>query len=160
MKKLSIPLMLAIVLSACGFHLKGMIDVPQWLNNVSIIAKNGDKQLVAKLSSQLEGYKIEVNPDPARAQYWLVINNITLQQQIVSIGASTNPRQYQLIMIVEFLLQTPKGQIIKPARKVTVNRQFTANNDRILGSNEEETILINEMQQDAALQIINRLTRK
>jgi LPS-assembly lipoprotein len=159
MKKI-FPIILVLLLSACGFHLRGLIDVPEWLDNVSIISKDGNKELVSLLKSQLEGYKVEVNPEPALAKYWLIINKITFQQQIVSVGASTNPRQYQLILTVEFMLQTSKGQIIKTPRTVAVSRQLTVNNDRILVSNEEETVLISEMRREAVIQIINRLSRK
>lgn len=161
MKKPFILLILTLCLSACGFHFRGMIDVPKWLTNVSIISKEeNNKELISILSTQLEGYKIEVNPDPINAKYWLVITRSTYIQQISSIGASTNPRQYQLILTVEFLLQTRTGQIIKSPEQVVVTRQLTVNNDRILGSNEEESVIISEMRQDAAIQIINRLSRK
>lgn len=161
MKKQVIPLILALCLSACGFHFRGMIDVPEWLTNVAIITKDGhNKELVSILGAELEGYKIDVNPDPMRADYWLIINHTRYQQHIASIGASTNPRQYQLILTVEFMLQTRKGQIIKSPGQVVVTRQLTVNNDRILGSNEEETVLISEMRHDAVIQIINRLSRK
>ena len=160
MKKYFIPLILILCLSACGFHLRGLIDVPEWLNNVSIISKDGNKELASILKSQLEGYKIKVNPDPIRANYWLIINKSNLQQQIISIGASTNPRQYQLILTIEFMLQTSKGQLIKAPRLISVSRQLTVNNDRILGSNDEERVLVSEMRKDAVIQIINRLSRK
>lgn len=155
-----LPLLLALLLSACGFHLRGVIDIPKWLNNVAVISKDGNKDLVSKLKTQLEGYKIDVNPEPALAKYWLIINRSTINQQIVSIGASTNPRQYQLIMTTEFMLQTPKGQIIKAPSMVSVTRQLTVNNDRILGSNQEQAILIGEMNQDTVIQIINKISRK
>ena len=58
------------------------------------------------------------------------------------------------------MLQTSKGQVIKAPRLVTVSRQLTVNNDRLLGSNEEETVLISEMRREAVIQIINRLSRK
>lgn len=154
------PFILILLLSACGFHLRGMVDIPSWLNNVAIISKDGDKQLPVFLKSQLEGYKIDVASEPADAKYWLVLNHVIIHQQIISIGSSTNPRQYQLTMNVEFMLQTTKGHIIKAPKQVVVNRQLTINNDRILGSNEEEAVLISEMRHDAATQIINRLARK
>ena len=158
--KYFITLLLVLLLSACGFHLRGIIDIPEWLNNVSIISRDGDKDLISKMKTQLEGYKIDVNPDPANAKYWLIINKSNVHQQIISIGASTNPRQYQLIMTTLFSLQTPKGQIIKAPKQVMVTRQLTVNNNRILGSNEEETILLNEMHQDTVIQILNRISRK
>lgn len=152
------PLFIALLLSACGFHLRGMIDIPAWLERVAIISKEGNKELVELLQAQLEGYKIHVTEDLTQAKYWLVINYVTVNQQIISIGASTNPRQYQLMLTAEFLLKTPNGVLVKPARKIFITRQFTVNNDRILGSNEEEAMLINEMRQEAAVQIINRLS--
>jgi LPS-assembly lipoprotein len=158
-RNLYLPLLLALLLSACGFHLRGVIDIPKWLNNVAVISKDGNKDLVSKLKTQLEGYKIDVNPEPALAKYWLIINRSSVNQQIVSIGASTNPRQYQLIMTTEFMLQTPKGQIIKAPSLVSVTRQLTVNNDRILGSNQEQAILIGEMNQDTVIQIINKISR-
>lgn len=160
MKKLFIPLMLALLLSACGFHLRGMINVPTWLNNIAIIIKNDDKQLNSIVKAQLEGYNIQVNPEPALAKYWLVINQVLVQQQIISIGASTNPRQYTLMLTIEFMLQTRKGKIIKTPKTVTVTRQLTINNDRILGSSDEENILLGEMKQDAVIQIINQLSHR
>ncbi len=157
MKKASFLVLLALCLSACGFHLRGMIDVPAWLNDISLITEDGDKELAILISSQLEANKIKIIHDPAQAQYWLIIHQSNLRQQIVSIGASTNPRQYQLILTVSFSLQTVKGKIIKATRDVVVTRQLTVNNDRILGSNEEEAILVDEMRRDAAIQILNRI---
>jgi len=161
MKKACFVLIVCICLTACGFHLRGMVDVPAWLTNVAIISKQGNnKEIVSLLKTQLEGYKLYINDDPLHAKYWLIINNSTYQQQITSIGASTNPRQYQLILTVEFMLQEAKGKVLKEPKIVTATRQLTVNNDLILGSNEEEAILLREMQQDAVIQIINRLSRK
>lgn len=160
MKKNAISLLLVLLLTACGFHLRGIADIPEWLNNVAIINDADDKQLAVLLEAQLEGYKIEVNKDPDQAKYWLILLDSAIKQQIISIGASTNPRQYQLILTVRFELKARNGQVIKPTKQILITRQLTVNNDRILGSNEEESILINEMRQDAVIQIINRLSRK
>lgn len=154
MRKILIPLILSLLLSACGFHLRGMIDLPTWLNNIAIISKNDDKELI----EIFKRYNIQVNPDPAQAQYWLVINEESIQHRIVSVGASTNPRQFNVTLIIEFMLQSRKGEIIKPSKRIQVSRQVTINNDRILGSTDEETILIKEMKQDAVMQIINQLS--
>lgn len=157
--RLIVPL-LALLLSACGFHLRGLINPPTWLNNVAIVSESNEKQLLSMLSTQLESYHIEVNPDPALAKYWLVINSETLNRQIISIGASTNPRQYTLLLTLEFMLQTPKGKIIKTPKKIHVTRQITINNDRILGSTDEERIMVDEMKKDAVIQIINQLNHR
>lgn len=156
-KKQLISLIFAVFLSSCTFHLRGVADVPTWLNNVAIITHDGNKVLSSLLRLQLEGYHLQVNKDETQAKYWLVIHYVHIKQQIISIGASTNPRQYQLIMAVRFSVQTRQGTVIKPAQKAIVTRQLTINNDRILGSTQEEALFISEMYQDIAIQIINRL---
>lgn len=153
-----IPLLLFLMLVSCGFHLRGTSNVPSWLNHVAIISENNDKQFVSILESRLEGSKINVNPDPAHAPYWLMINEVNLQQQIISVGASTNPRQYTLTLTVVFALQTRAGQVINKPGRVSISRELILNNDRILGSKDEESILIGEMKQDAVTQIIYRLS--
>ncbi len=155
----AIPLILTILISGCGFHLRGMVDVPQWLNNVAIIVQQAHRDLAPLLQNQLQAYNLYVNPDPNVANYWLIIENDNIQQNITSISSSTTPRQYQLIYTVRFKLQRAKGQDIMPSNQIMVTRQVTINSDRILGSNEEEELLKSEMRRDAVIQIINRISR-
>ncbi|WP_454782552.1 LPS-assembly lipoprotein LptE [Legionella sp. WA2022007384] len=153
-----LPLLLLLLLSACGFHLRGMSNVPRWLSNVAIISENDDKQFVSILQSRLESSKIDVNPEPSQAKYWLIIDEVNLHQQIISVGASTNPRQYTLTLTVIFVLKARSGQIVEVPGKISVSRELTLNNDRILGSKDEESIIVGEMKQDAVTQIIYRLS--
>lgn len=150
-------LLFALGLSSCGFHLRGTVELPCWLTQVSIICHNNTSELMAALQFQFSRYKMEVISDPELASYWLIIENTSFQKQIVSIGSSTNPRQYQLILTIEFSLQTKEGECILSNARVIATRQLTVNNDRILGSTDEERILSHEMKNDAVIQIMNRL---
>lgn len=160
MKKIFSLMACLLLLSGCGFHLRGVLEIPEWLDNVAVISKEGTNEIASVLKPRLEGYKIRVNPDPSRASYWLIIHRSTYHQKIISIGASTNPRQYQMMLIVEYELQSHQGHVIKEPAAVVVTRQLTVNNDRILGSNDEEMTLLREMRQDAVTQILNKLSRK
>jgi LPS-assembly lipoprotein len=157
MKRTLAALGFILLLSSCGFHLRGQLDsVPTWLNPISVIA-DGNTPLSSTLQALLESYKINVTNEPSQANYWIMLKPEQLGRQIISVGASTNPRQYQLMLSIVFSLQDKKGRILKPESVITVRRQLTINNDRILGSNDEEVQLITEMRQDACMQLINRL---
>jgi len=147
-----------LCMTGCGFHLRGMVDMPQWLDNVAVV-EEGHRELASLLREQLEAYNIKVSSDPALAVYWLMIQSEAFQQQITSVSASTTPRQYQLIYTVHFKLQAKQGKEIVPSSQVVVTRQITVNSDRILGSDEEEDITKQEMRSDAVMQILNRLSR-
>ena len=151
---------MVLMLSSCGFHIRGMVDLPPWLNDIAIVSQGGNQDLDPMLRDRLQAYNIRVVSGPSLANYWLIIQNETFQQQITSVSSSTTPRQYQLIYTVLFKLQQSHGREVVPLSTVTVTRQITINSDRILGSDEEEAITKNEMRRDAILQIINRLSRQ
>ncbi|MBA2652626.1 MAG: hypothetical protein H0U73_10225 [Tatlockia sp.] len=153
------PFLLAFLVAGCGFHLRGFNDMPQWLNNVAISIQHAHRDLGPTIKEQLESYKIKVNPNPTEADYVLVIESDGIQQQTTNVSASTTPRQYLLIYDVKFSLVKVKGAVVIPSTHVSVSRQLTVNNDRILGSNFEEMQLTTEMRREAAMQIMNRLSR-
>ena len=92
-------------ISGCGFHLRSIKAAPQWLRNVSIIAQPGQRELHNLLSNQLQADNIVINPDPALATYWLVIESEHIDRHIISVSSSTTPRQYQLAYSINFKLQ-------------------------------------------------------
>ena len=77
---------------------------------------------------------------------------------MTNVSASQTPRQYLLLYSVQFTLISSGGVTIMPSTHIIITRQFTLNNDRILGSNYEEMTFKREMEREAAAQIISRLS--
>ncbi len=146
------------MLASCGFHLRGMMDMPRWLNHVAVIVEHAHRDLGPYLVDSLQSYNLIVEPSPNRALYWLIIQQDNLQENITSVSSSTTPRQYELIYSVQFKLMQAKGKEIISPTEIRVTRQATINSDRILGSNQEQALLVTEMRRDAAIQIMNRLS--
>ena len=150
-------LSLSLLLSGCGFHLRGMIDMPEWFKSVSIIIEQANRDLGPILVHQFQAYHVTVYPESNLADYWLILERDDTQQQIASISSNTTARQYQLIYTVWFKLQKANGLEIIPTGSVVINRQITLNSNRILGSNNEEDLLKAEMRRDAVIQILSRI---
>lgn len=158
-KQLTI-LLLTLLLSACGFKLRGFSDIPVWLNNVAIVIQNAHHDLRPMLKEPLQSYGIHVTEQPIKAHFLLILEKDVEQQTITNISASTTPRQYQLTYLLQYsLLNKKTGVPLISSRTVSVSRQLTVNNDRILGSDSESTIIMTEMRRDAVMQIIGRLSR-
>lgn len=160
MFKRGLLLSLICLITACGFKLRGTADLPSWLNQVAVVIQNAHRDLGPMLKDQLQAYKIALASSPGDASYLLIIEEDRSQQQITSVSASTTPRQYQMFYSVKFKLIARNGKVMVPDSLVTVTRQLTVNNDRILGSDAEETTIYKEMRRDAVMQIISRLNRK
>lgn len=147
------------VLSSCGFHLRGIVAMPAWLNNIAIIVPPEQRDLEPLLKEQLHGYNIHVTDDPASANYWLTIESDQFQQNISSISSSTTPRQYQLVYTVQFKLERAREYVIIPSNEIVISRQITINSNRILGSNNEESHQKHDMEREAIIQMMYRLSR-
>lgn len=151
---------IAVMLSSCGFHLRGMVDMPRWLNHVAVIDEQHQHDLAPYLVDYLKSYHLTVEPTEGSAHYWLIIQNSQIQKHIMSISSSTTPRQYELIYTVQFKLVQAKGRDMIPLTTIQVTKQSTINSDRILGSNQEQTLIEDEMRREAAIQIMNRVSIK
>ncbi|MCE3045004.1 LPS assembly lipoprotein LptE [Legionella sp. 16cNR16C] len=149
-----------ILLAGCGFKLRGTYEIPSWFNNVALINQGAQPDLHLQLKDQLQSYGIRVLPSAKGSSFMLILEKDTIQEQITSVGASTTPRQYQLIYTAVYSLIKTNGEPLLSSNQVTVTRQLTVNNNRILGSNAEETLIYSEMRRDAAMQIMNRINRK
>jgi LPS-assembly lipoprotein len=147
-----------LLLSGCGFHLRGLIDMPRWLNHVSVIIERAQRDIRPALTEYLQSYDIIVESSPAQAKYWLIVQQDNLQEQIASVSSSATPRQYELTYTVTFKLVEAKGREIMPPSAISVTRQATINSNRILGSTQEEALLIKEMRREAATQIVYKLS--
>ena len=133
--------------------------MPRWLNNVAVILEQAHRDLAQNLVDSLKSYDLNVLTDPAQAQYWLILEQDSLQQNISSVSSNTTSRQYEVTYSVRFKLVKAHGEEIMPSTNISISRQTTVNNNRILGSNQEEELLLHEMRRDAAIQIINRISR-
>lgn len=164
MKKLSNTFFILIIMSltGCGFHLRGVVasEMPPWFNKVAIIIDKANADLKTRLTEQLQGFYITVCPVEQNAEYRIIIERDQYINNIASVSSATTPRQYQLIYTLWFKLQTYKGEEIIPLNHISVSRTVTINNDRILGSSQEEDLTKSSMRQDAVLQIINTLRKQ
>lgn len=147
------------MLQGCGFHLRGFVDMPAWLNRVDVIVENAHRELRPILIESLHSYHISTCDITSDANYLLIVDKDEYKESISSVSSSTTSRQYELTYIVYFKLISSKGVELIIPTYVTITRQITTNNDRILGSNQEEELIKGEMRREAALQMLFRISR-
>lgn len=157
MKRFITASLLTLCLTACGFHLRGVVNMPHNLNDISIIVQNAHRDLAPLLEKQLQAYHIRTTPI-ASAQYLLIVEQDDVHQQITSISSSTTPRQYELIYTLTFKFQKAKGGELLPSNQIIITRETTLNSNRILGSTSEMELLKREMRREAVIQIIDRIS--
>ncbi len=159
-KKITLLCFIIGLVSGCGFTLRGKAAIPAWLNRVAIVVVNANPSLATVAQDLLQSYSVTIIADPKKADFVLTLEQDSLNQQITSVSSSTTPRQYQLVYSLHYLLTNVKNKTVLLSQTMVVNRQFTVNNDRILGSDFEGLTIAKEMRRDAVHQIITRISRQ
>jgi LPS-assembly lipoprotein len=164
MKQLpTICIILTLLLSSCGFALRGKILIPSELKNAQILPSNNvSSDLKLQMARELRFLPAEEapkSPTPTKnPPLTILLQNELNDEQVTSISSSTTPRQYLLHQSVVFSVKIGEDFIIHN-QTVAATRQFTSNSDNILGSNYEGDLLQREMHRDLVRQIITRIMR-
>lgn len=156
MKKAIIMTMI-VALCACGFHLRGQMELPASFQDVAISAPPEGRNLSLALDEQLHAYHVIQVHSKTDAQFEIVIDTIQFERQIANISSSTTPRQYQLSYTVKHHLVDNHGRVLIPNGLVVSNRLVSMNSERLLGSNYEQDFFLHEMELDAARQILTTI---
>ena len=160
MIRLGILLSLFALLNACSFHLRGyQAHYPATFGPIAIHVEHADSAWESLLRQQCTQAKLLVVKDKTQARYWLTIHAEETKNTIISISSSSSPRQYELNYTVTFSVESAKSSFIPPTT-LHINRPITINNDRILGSHDEEEKLTQDIRRDAAIQILDRMNRR
>ncbi len=147
-----------LLLTGCGFHLRGLIHLPPAFKKVSIIQQQVNPALTRTLRLELEANHITPLDPPQKTRYTIILEKDNMEQELINVSASTAPRQYRLLYQLQFQVTRNDGKLILPSQLISVPRQVTINNDRILGSTYELHTIEQEMRQETVTQLLSRLS--
>jgi len=147
-------LALALLVSACGFQLRGTAELP--FDTIYLPATGGIGLDLKR--NILAGTRTVVVDDPKQAQALLEFIQETRQKDILSLTAGGRVREFRLLYQVAFRVHDGKGGEYLPAATLQLARDFTFNDSEVLAKEAEEQLLYREMQTDMVRQIMRRLS--
>lgn len=156
MKKLVCIFSLTLLISACGFHLRGQVQFPfdtLFLAGVDESAFNTELRRNIEASSSAH-----LVDDPEKAQAILELTSVSTEKIILSLSGSGRVREFQLRYRVVFRVHDGKGREWLPSNEILLKRDFSFNDTQVLAKESEEALLYRDMQGDAIQQIIRRLS--
>ena len=148
---------ICLLLSACGFHLRGLLNLPPSFQHVYLQIPPNGRSLQIKLKEELQSYHVTYSESATHAAYQIVIDGLVYTRQISNISSSTTPRQFQLNYSVNYRLLDNQGVQLIPAQQIKSSRLVSMNSERLLGSNYVEDFFKNDMEQEIASQILTHI---
>ena len=144
----------ALLLSACGFQLRGTADLP--FKTLYMPSTTGGIALDLKRNIQ-SGTRTTVVDSLKSAEAVLDILQETRDKQILSLAATGRVSEYRLNYRVGFRVHDGKGGEFLPASTVVLTRAISFNDSDVLAKDTEEQQLYREMQFDMVQQVMQRL---
>ncbi len=146
-----LPLLLLIsLLTACGFQLRGQLDIASEVSQLAI--SGGDLSYVRQLSQALQNNGIEISDN---APYRLQVLDVT-QDSDNQARATAGYNEHLLSLKITYRLETADGlQLFEPF-KLSSERYITLDQNQVNAGFSEEDINFKELKQD----LINTTVRR
>ncbi len=155
-----LPLLLAwSLLSGCGFHLRGAVDLPPDERVVALAGIGLDRPFARELQRLLDLVEGRLTRDPKEAGSVVVVHQIQQDRRIVSLDEHGKAIEFELIYRVRFEARKPDGGVLLPMQTVTIRRIYLNPQFQIIGKSEEEGVIREEMRREAARTLLRRLRR-
>lgn len=152
-----IALLVALLVSSCGWHLRGANNTPQDIDSIYIGGKHRNGELARELGRALVSQGVAVKENSNEAKYGLIIINEQHNRRTATVSGSARISEQELTESVDYSVLNSDGSTALPLTTATVERIFEYNEDNVLATDDEARLLRREMQRDLIRQIMNRL---
>jgi len=149
-------LLLLSVLSGCGFHLRGAIDLPPAWKDLHLVSASPNAELSQALRAGLDNAGIQWR-DLSDANYVLYLGGETYKRRNLTIGNNARAAEFELKMTTNLRVTDRAGQELMPETEVSSYKIITNDPENVSGKVEESRLLQQEMRQELVQQLIRKL---
>jgi|GEM_PF-49435 len=146
--------MAALLLSACGFHLRGAVDLPF---KTIYLGFSPNDQVGVELTRNLRASGAAVVDDRQQAEAVMNILGNSRDRQVLTLNTNGRVREYALFQRFSFSVTDAKGALMVPPTNITLRRIITYDENQELAKQAEEVLLYRDMQSDLVQQILRRM---
>lgn len=156
--RLLLAVILAAILTGCGFHLRGTQSGNLPYKSLFIALPE-----TAEVRIWLERYinasgNTEITSDAKSSEAIFQQLTDSRNKTILSVNAQGRVREYRLQMSYKFRVVNQKGQILVPSNEISLTRDISFDDSNVLAKDLEEGLLWRDMNNDLVNQIMRRLS--
>jgi LPS-assembly lipoprotein len=153
---LTLLLAATLMLSACGWRLRGTARLPEVMSATYVDAPDRYTDFNRALRKSLVASGSRLVSDRAQAGGIIRIEKDQSGQRVLSVSARNTPEEYEVFYVVEYSVQGPAGELI-PSRKIELTREYSFDETAVLAKQREQAILREAMARDLADLVLRQL---
>lgn len=143
-----------LFISACGYQLRGSMDLPEGLKSIYLQAASS--QLTNTFKRTLSSSGGELVEQMAQAGIVVQLVKEKMDRRVLSLSSTGRANEYEIIYSLKFTLLNAAGKVLFENQTVEINRDYFNDQEDVLGKNNEEQTIREEMYRQAVQKIISR----
>jgi len=144
---------LALLLSACGFQLRGTGDTSFALNEINLQARNSYGETAQELEELLKDNGVRLYPG---ARYTLDLVREQVRQRTASYTSAARSAEYQLTHILGYEIRGPQNTVLLEDR-VESSKVYVHDSSNLISSDQEAGQVRKELRREVLQQLSMRL---
>lgn len=140
-------------LTGCGFQLRGQLEVPEHLRQLSLVQHAQNHRLTASLIETLRLNQLEVS---TQAPYRLELLKVVENRRTVTLDRAARVDEYELTLRIDYQVTNRQAQLVLTPQTLSTERVYTYDANAATAAAEQEVLLKQEMADDLARQLVRR----
>lgn len=149
-------LLLALALTACGFHRQGVRPLSPVMKVTYVDAKDARSDFMRGLTSALEAGGATLVPTRDGATAVLKVERDQTGQRVLSVSARNTPTEYEIYYTVTYSVRSAEAELLA-SRTLTLTRDYSFNDEALLAKQHEEEYLREALARDLVAQVMRSL---
>lgn len=147
----------AVMLSACGFQLRGEAKLPADLQRVHVAVSDAFSPLKRDVEAALVRSGATVESAPGEHVAEITLSAVSLGPVVRSVGANATVNEFSMVYHVELGIQGSDGKTLLTPQVIEHSREYTFDQTQAIGSNAEQDEIKKGMERDMVQAIMFKI---
>jgi LPS-assembly lipoprotein len=151
-KKL-IALLMLLIISSCGFHMRGMTEISY--KTISLEGK--ELSFIKDLKKVLNRNKVAIVSSTENPELRIELLSEESEKRILSLSGQGLVREFEIFYRVRYRVKTIDSEIWSQENIIETRKDFTYSDSNLIGKEEEERQLNEAMRNEAITNLFNQI---
>jgi LPS-assembly lipoprotein len=151
-KKL-IALLMLLIISSCGFHMRGMTEIS--FKTISLEGK--ELSFTKNLKKVLNSNKVAIVLSTENPELRVELLSEETEKRILSLSGQGLVREFEIFYRVRYRVKTIDSEIWSQENIIETRKDFTYSDSNLIGKEEEERQLNEAMRNEAITNLFNQI---
>ncbi|MCK9622878.1 MAG: LPS assembly lipoprotein LptE [Methylobacter sp.] len=152
--KKAVIFVMALLLSACGYHLRGALELPANMKNVYV--EGGSSPLLEQFKQVMKSSSAQLASSRQGAGIVIKVANEEFNRRVLSLSTRGKSNEFELTYRLDYEFANAADAVLMPRQSVEVRREYYNDQQFMIAKDQEEAVIRNEMYQQAVQTIVNR----